>query len=238
MEQSLYIQLSEKLIEKINEMEVGELLPSERKLAEIYGVSRTTVRLALDHLEVRGYILRQHGRGSIVVDYHKSLINLSEMYSFTEQMKALGQEPSTKLIGHSIINTNEKLEKIFLNGEQKFIKLIRLRSSDGIPLMYEESFIPFSKFQDIKIKDIEKRSLYGIFKEDFNEVVKLAQEEFSADLVNEEVARQLDISPDSAVLQIYRTTINIKNETIEYTESKADPSKFSYRTVHHNHIEY
>lgn len=238
MEQSLYIQLSEKLIEKINEMEVGQLLPSERKLAEIYSVSRTTVRLALDNLEVRGYILRQHGKGSIVVDYHKSLINLSEMYSFTEQMKALGQEPSTKLISHSIIDANDKLNDIFLNSEKKFIKLIRLRSSDGVPMMYEESFIPFSKFHDIKINDIRERSLYDIFKEDFDEVVKLAQEEFSADLVSKEAAKQLDISPDSAVLQIYRTTVNIKNETIEYTESKADPSKFSYRTIHHNHIEY
>ena len=238
MEQSLYIQLSEKLIEKINEMEVGQLLPSERKLAEIYSVSRTTVRLALDNLEVRGYILRQHGKGSIVVDYHKSLINLSEMYSFTEQMKALGQEPSTKLISHSIIDANDKLNDIFLNSEKKFIKLIRLRSSDGVPMMYEESFIPFSKFHDIKINDIKERSLYDIFKEDFDEVVKLAQEEFSADLVSKEAAKQLDISPDSAVLQIYRTTVNIKNETIEYTESKADPSKFSYRTIHHNHIEY
>lgn len=238
MEQSLYIQLSEKLIEKIKEMEVGQLLPSERKLAEIYSVSRTTVRLALDNLEVRGYILRQHGKGSIVVDYHKSLINLSEMYSFTEQMKALGQEPSTKLISHSIIDANDKLNDIFLNSEKKFIKLIRLRSSDGVPMMYEESFIPFSKFHDIKINDIKERSLYDIFKEDFDEVVKLAQEEFSADLVSKEAAKQLDISPDSAVLQIYRTTVNIKNETIEYTESKADPSKFSYRTIHHNHIEY
>lgn len=238
MEQSLYIQLSEKLIQKINEMEVGELLPSERKLAEIYSVSRTTVRMALDNLEVRGYILRQHGKGSIVVDYHKSLINLSEMYSFTEQMMELGQKPSTKLIGHSIINADDKLKEIFLNSEQKFIKLTRLRSSNETPMMYEETFIPFSKFYNINMDEIERRSLYDIFREDFSELVKLAQEEFSAGLAGEKAAKHLEISPNSAVLQVYRTTINIKNEIIEYTESKADPNKFSYRTVHHNHIGY
>lgn|SRR5690625_701383 len=239
MGQTLYIQLSEKLIDKINnEMEVGDLLPSERKLTEIYDVSRTTVRLALDNLETRGYISRQHGKGSFVVDYHKTLINLSDMYSFTEQMKAIGQTPNTKLISYSIVNSTELLNDIFKNNETKFIKLVRLRSSDNIPMLYEESYIPYSKFNQITEEDIDKRSLYDIFLEDYNEVVKLAQEEFSAGIASQEEAKQLEIKKHSAVLKIYRTTINIKNEVIEYTESKARPDKFSYRTVHHNRLAF
>ncbi|MEY8291062.1 GntR family transcriptional regulator [Carnobacteriaceae bacterium 52-44] len=239
MGQTLYIQLSEKLIDKINnEMEVGDLLPSERKLTEIYDVSRTTVRLALDNLETRGYISRQHGKGSFVVDYHKTLINLSDMYSFTEQMKAIGQTPNTKLISYSIVNSTELLNDIFKNNETKFIKLVRLRSSDNIPMLYEESYIPYSKFNQITEEDIDKRSLYDIFLEDYNEVVKLAQEEFSAGIASQEEAKQLEIKEHSAVLKIYRTTINIKNEVIEYTESKARPDKFSYRTVHHNRLAF
>ena len=239
MGQTLYIQLSEKLIDKINnEMEVGDLLPSERKLTEIYDVSRTTVRLALDNLETRGYISRQHGKGSFVVDYHKTLINLSDMYSFTEQMKAIGQTPNTKLISYSVVNSTELLNDIFKNNETRFIKLVRLRSSDNIPMLYEESYIPYSKFSQITEEDIDKRSLYDIFLEDYNEVVKLAQEEFSAGIASQEEAKQLEIKEHSAVLKIYRTTINVKNEVIEYTESKARPDKFSYRTVHHNRLAF
>lgn len=239
MGQTLYIQLSEKLIDKINkEMEVGDLLPSERKLTEIYDVSRTTVRLALDNLETRGYISRQHGKGSFVVDYHKTLINLSDMYSFTEQMKAIGQTPKTKLINYSVVDSTELLNDIFKNNEEKFIKLVRLRSSDNIPMLYEESYIPYSKFSQITEEDIDKRSLYDVFLEDYNEVVKLAQEEFSAGIASQEEAKKLGIKEHSAVLKIYRTTINIKNEVIEYTESKARPDKFSYRTVHHNRLAF
>src|SRR5699024_8964453 len=101
-----------------------DLLPSERKLTEIYDVSRTTVRLALDNLETRGYISRQHGKGSFVVDYHKTLINLSDMYSFTEQMKAIGQTPNTKLISYSVIDSTELLNEVFTHNESKFIKQI------------------------------------------------------------------------------------------------------------------
>lgn len=237
MTQSKYIQLSEKLIEKINsDLEVGDSLPSERKLAEMYNVSRTTVRLALDDLETRGYISTQHGKGSFVVDYHKTLINLSDMYSFTEQMRSIGQTPSTKLLSYSVVETNESLNKIFNETENKFIKLVRLRSSDGVPMLYEESYIPYSKFHQITEEDVADRALYDIFLEDYDEIVKLAQEEFSAGIASSEESNQLEIKEKSAVLKIFRTTINVNNEVIEYTESKARPDKFSYRTVHYNRL--
>jgi len=239
MGQPLYIQLSEKLIQEITEeMEVGDLLPSERKLAELYDVSRTTIRLTLDDLEAKGYISRKHGKGSFVADYHKTMINLSDMYSFTEQMEAIGKTPNTTLLDYSVVSNNEYLSKIFNKDNNQFIKLIRLRSSDEMPMLYEESYIPYDKFHDITPEDINQRSLYDIFLEDYEEVVKLAEEEFSASIAEDDVAKTLAIDPKSPVLKIYRKTINVSNEVIEYTESKARPDKFSYRTVHHNRLAY
>ena len=92
--QPLYDQLLNLLIEKIeNEMEADTMLPSERELSKRYGLSRTTVRLALQELEKLGYIYRQHGKGTFVSDIRKQATNLSGSYSFTEQMKALGKQP-------------------------------------------------------------------------------------------------------------------------------------------------
>lgn len=104
IDKPLYLQLSESLIKKITkEMEVDDLLPSERKLAYIYDVSRTTVRLALDSLERKGYILRKQGKGSYVIDRHNKLINLGDMYSFTNQMEAIRKKPHTSLLDTLII---------------------------------------------------------------------------------------------------------------------------------------
>lgn len=70
--QPLYDQLLNLLIEKIeNEMEADTMLPSERELSKRYGLSRTTVRLALQELEKLGYIYRQHGKGTFVSDIRK-----------------------------------------------------------------------------------------------------------------------------------------------------------------------
>jgi len=239
MSQPLYVQLSDTLIQEITEeMEVGDLLPSERKLAELYDVSRTTIRLTLDDLEAKGYISTKHGKGSFVVDHHKTMINLSDMYSFTEQMEAIGKTPNTNLLDYSVVSDQKYLNEIFNKNEGKFIKLVRLRSSDDMPMLYEESYIPYDKFHDITPEDINQRSLYDIFLEDYEEVVKLAEEEFSASIAEEDVAKTLDIDLKSPVLKIYRKTVNVNNEVIEYTESKARPDKFSYRTVHHNRLAY
>lgn len=239
MEKPLYIQLSEQLIDKITkEMEIGELLPSERKLAELHEVSRTTVRLALNYLENRGYISIKHGKGSSVLDREQSLINLSNMYSFTDQMVSIGKKPQTTLLDFSITDNSKYFKNVFNQQEEKLIKLVRLRSADGIPMIYEETFIPYSKFQGISKDDLNERPLYDIFLDDYGEVIKLAREEFSAEIANHSAAKYLDLEDYSPVLNIYRTTYNSHDEVIEYTQSKARPDKFSYRTVHYNQLAY
>lgn len=239
MAKPLYIQLADQLIEKItNEMEVDDLLPSERKLADIYNVSRTTVRLALNYLETNGYISIKHGKGSSVLDRHQSLINLSNMYSFTDQMLSIGKKPQTTLLSFSIIDNSTYLKKIFNTKEKKLIKLIRLRSANDIPMIYEESFIPYSKFKGISEDDLNQRALYDIFLDDYEEVIKLAQEEFSAEIANKSAAKYLALDENSPVLNIFRTTYNTNDEVVEYTESKARPDKFSYRTTHYNQLAY
>lgn len=234
----LYIQLSEHLIDQIiNEMTIGDLLPSERKLAEIHDMSRTTVRSSINYLEEKGYLSTKHGKGSSVVDRHKKLINLSDMYSFTEQMKAIGKQPHTTLLDISIIDHSSFLKDIFDQKEKKLIKLVRIRAADGLALIYEESFIPYSKFHNIFDKRLNDRALYDVFLNDYNEIISFAQEEFSADLANEKVAKHLKIKKNSAILKIYRTTYNSDDEVIEYTNSKARPDKFTYRTIHYNRLD-
>lgn len=71
--QPLYGQLVDLLCQKIdNEMEPGDMLPSERDLSETYGLSRTTVRLAMRELEDMGLVTRRHGKGTFVACFSRS----------------------------------------------------------------------------------------------------------------------------------------------------------------------
>ena len=100
--QPLYDQLFDILRDKIqNDMAPGDLLPSERQLSQQYGLSRTTVRLALDSLEKMGLVTRRHGKGTYVSDARHSETDLALCYSFTEEMRRLGKTPKTQVLSFS-----------------------------------------------------------------------------------------------------------------------------------------
>ena len=63
-----YLTIAHDLRGKLQTSNAGEMLPSERELANQYAVSHTTVRKVLDILEQEGSVQRYHGRGTIVAD--------------------------------------------------------------------------------------------------------------------------------------------------------------------------
>ncbi|MBO0448221.1 GntR family transcriptional regulator [Enterococcus sp. MJM12] len=234
--QPLYDQLVELLKEKIeNEYEANMMLPSERELSDVYGLSRTTVRLALQELEKIGYIYRQHGKGTFVSDLKESSFNLQSMYSFTEQMKSLGRHPETRVLDFETIEANKFLATKFnVKLGTKLIKMKRLRSADGEPLMLERTYLPLNKFLSLTKEDLDQKALYDIFREDYNEIVKVAEEELFANIARPKDAPFLDIREGAPVLTLMRKTYNQANEIIEFTYSVARADHFRYKIVHHN----
>ena len=112
--QPLYDQLVDVLRDKIqNELKPGDLLPSERELTERYGLSRTTVRLALRELENLGLVVRRHGKGTFVASAETQATNLSQTYSFTEQMRELGRVPTTDILEFGRIEADKYLAAIW-----------------------------------------------------------------------------------------------------------------------------
>lgn len=232
--QPLYDQLFDLLKEKIeNELEPNSLLPSERELSDQYGLSRTTVRLALQELERIGYIYRLHGKGTYVSKLSDQATNLANTYSFTDQMRAMGKEPRTEILEFKVIEANKYLAKhmnVYLG--EKLLKLKRLRWADDMPMMVERTYLPFKKFMQLTQKELEKKPLYEIFFDNFHEVIKLCDEEFYASVASGKDAGWLDVPKGSPVLNLIRTTYNDKNEIIEFTLSVARADQFRYRITH------
>ncbi|WP_202622743.1 GntR family transcriptional regulator [Candidatus Enterococcus huntleyi] len=232
--QPLYDQLVDVLREKI-ETEFGPntMLPSERELVERYGLSRTTVRLALQELEKMGYIYRQHGKGTFVSDLSKKTTNLSGAYSFTEQMKALGKIPETKILEFEIIEANSYLAKqLHISLGDSLYKLKRLRLADNQPMMLERSYLPVKMFLGMTLQQLESKPLYSLFEESYEQTIRVADEEFYASIVTGKDAEFLDIMEGSPVLHLVRKTYNTKNELIEFTRSVARADQFRYKISH------
>lgn len=235
--QPLYDQLVDLLKDKIeNEMEANSMLPSERELSERYGLSRTTVRLALQELEKMGYIYRQHGKGTFVSHLGEQATNLSGTYSFTEQMKSLGKKPQTEILLFEVLEANKYFaEHLNLRLGEKIIKVKRLRSADGVPMMVERSYLPLKKFMTLTEEELAAKPMYDVFQEDYQEIIKVAEEEFFASIARNRDADVLEISEGAPVLNLARSTYNDKNEIIEFTLSVARADQFRYKIFHINH---
>ena len=230
----LYVQLTESLIESITKkMQPNDKMMSERDICQLYDVSRTTVRLALAELENSGYIYKRHGRGTFVSGALKERKNLMDNYSFTDHMRQLGKEPQTIVVTFEMDAVNPMIAKqMGLKEGEKVYRLERIRLANAEPMMFEISYIPAYLFPNLKKEHLTVKPLYEIFREDYNQLVKIADEEFSASLVNDEEAEMLDVPFFSSCLRIQRTSYNKQNIVIEYTSSVARSDQFVYKVRH------
>ncbi len=232
--QPLYDQLVDLLREKIeNEHEPGDLLPSERELSERYGLSRTTVRLALRELETLGLVSRKHGKGTFVSDATREATNLMGSYSFTEQMRGLGRVPKTVVLEFEIHEATKSVaEHLRVRLGDKVFRMRRLRLADDVPMMVERTYLPVSEFVTLTLGEVASKPLYDIMEKDFHQKIRLAEEEFYASIARSSDASVLGISEGAPVLELVRTTYNDKNTVVEYTHSVARADQFKYKVTH------
>lgn len=232
--QPLYGQLFNVLRDKINnDMSPGDLLPSERQLSERYGLSRTTVRLALEGLENRGLIYRRHGKGTFVADEGHSTTDLSLCYSFTDEMRKLGRVPSTLILGFTEEEANKAVSAALgLHLGTHVYNLHRLRLADGIPMLVGHTYLPMQPFPGFSQEIASERPLYDILEHEYHQQIATAEEEIRAGTVCPSEAEQLGIPTGAPMLEITRVTCNVIGDVIEYTQSVARADKFKYHVVH------
>lgn len=232
--QPLYDQLVDLLSDKIqNEMHPGDALPSERDLAETYGLSRTTVRLAMSELEELGLVTRKHGKGTFVSSVSRDTTDLMGTYSFTDQMRSLGRVPHTEVLDFEVREASKFVaQNMDLRLGEAVFRMRRLRSADGVPMMLERTYMPVKVFDSLTQHMVESKSLYEIVEQDFRMKIKTAEEAFGARAARPDEAKLLKIDEDAPVLHLVRTTYNSKNVVIEYTRSVARADMFEYKIVH------
>lgn len=232
--QPLYDQLVDLLSDKIqNDMHPGDALPSERDLAETYGLSRTTVRLAMSELEELGLVTRKHGKGTFVSSVSRDTTDLMGTYSFTDQMRSLGRVPHTEVLDFEVREASKFVaQNMDLRLGEAVFRMRRLRSADGVPMMLERTYMPVKVFDGLTRHMVESKSLYEIVEQDFRMKIKTAEEAFGARAARPDEAKLLKIDEDAPVLHLVRTTYNSKNVVIEYTRSVARADMFEYKIVH------
>ncbi|WP_125764299.1 GntR family transcriptional regulator [Companilactobacillus hulinensis] len=217
----------------LNELRPNDRLPSERELMAQFHVSRTTVRNALDKLELSGLIIRRHGKGTFVTNRSESLTNLADLFSFSKTMSILGRTPSDKIIKFKRISADEELiQRLKLKDNLNVYEVDRIRLADNKPMMFGKSFLPAGIFTNLDRQTLEEHSMYQTFENEYGVQIKEADESCRASILNEKIANLLYEKVGAPCLRLERTTLDKQGRAIEYTISWARADEFNYRVKH------
>lgn len=215
---------------RTGEWKPGDLIPSERELGEMYGISRMTARQAITDLVNEGLFYREQGKGTFV-SRHKVTQQLIRLTGFTEDIRARGQRPSAKVLSAQMRAADETLaERLRIKPGQLVFSLKRLRIADDDPLAIELSQLHFPGCEKLLEEDLEQNSLYRLLESKYGLPPVEAEQELEAGLAGTEEAQLLKISTGSSVLFIRRTTYTDRNQPIEYAKSVYCGNKYTFYT--------
>ncbi len=227
-----YGQLADIVRQKIERGEWSgeEPIPSERELEEMYGVSRTTVRQALDTLARRGYLYRDHGRGTFVTQ-KKVQDSLQGFTSFTRDMKRRGLTPGQKILTFGPVEPPAHIrQQLGLRPEvATTLRIVRLRTADGQPIGTHTSYLGLKPDQGIERDELEAvGSLYELLETKFGLVAAEAEETIEATVADESEAALLAISPGEPLLLMKRTVSSQHHKVIEYAQVLYRGDRYQY----------
>lgn len=225
----IYIQIEEELKQRIylGEYEVGSPIPSERDLSNSFEVSRMTVRQAITNLVSSGMLYREKGRGTYV-STPKLEQPLNGLTSFTEDMRARGLTPSSKIIKfEQIIPPFDVAKDLLLEDGEEVYFMVRIRNADDQPMAIERTYIPVKTLPDLDVKKLSG-SLYKIVEEEYQQTIGNAIQQMEASLVAKEDSKYLQMDANAVVLIIKRISFLSDGQPFELVRSayRADRYKF------------
>lgn len=201
----LHHQLAQRLRDEIasGRWRPGEAIASERELMGLAGVSRATVRQALASLIQGGLLERRHGRGTFVAQ-PKIEQELHAVYSFAEQMRALGRTMRDRVLRREAVPAPPDVAALLhVEPGERLIQIQRLRLVDNAPLTLDSSFIPHALCPELLDAELTG-SLYRLLGERFELPPLRATDTLEATTADRATAFHLGVAPGAPLLYIER----------------------------------
>lgn len=228
----LYYQLKEVLKQQIR---AGHLaphtaIPSEPELVTQYHVSRATVRQALTELVHEGLLYRQHGRGTFVCEPRVQQQNISELTSFSEELRSQGKRPGGMLFVSELVRGSQTVrERLRLTDEEQVVRLERLRTADDVPVAYEVDYLPYPRAGSIyhRAKEMAEGSLYSLMASEGLHPY-IAEQTLRGDLASIREAEILRIAANTPGIRLTCTAFDETGAPIEYTEAFYPSSHYEF----------
>ncbi|MEA4998237.1 MAG: GntR family transcriptional regulator [Candidatus Limiplasma sp.] len=217
----LYFQLYDILLGKITsgEYKPGELLPTENDLIQAYGISRITVRKAMDMLMNDGLIIKRRGYGTCVQP-KKVEQTMKRVLHFSEEMQKKGFQSTTNMLSNEMLPASKIVADALQIAEgTPLVRVTRLRYANGVPLCLEIAHLVYERCPEVYGTDFSERSLRHFLEQKYQIVWTNATQKIYAINASAKVAAQLDVKENSALIYIERVSSTVDGKPGEYLQS-------------------
>ena len=208
----------ERVLELVESLEVGAAIPSERQLGVDFGVSRLTVRAALDELVREGYLVRRRGSGTFVAE--PKVAKGMTISSFSDDMRQRGLTPGSRTLDFRVMPAGARLGRILhVSPSEPILAVKRLRLADGEPMAIELLHVRESLFPGLTATDLEESSFYDLLERRYDIVIAGGSQTVEPTVTNEEESETLKVPLHSPALLFERVTRTAGDEILEFTSS-------------------
>jgi len=204
---------------KSGEYQSNTKLPTEAEFCKTFGVSRTTIRTALQQLTIEGYVYRIQGKGTFVAENKVKQSLTSTVEQFSEQIMMQGKNPSIKVLQLKVIEATDFLAKQFKQNLGDPVNCLeRMRYVNDAPLQYEISYLPWYKVPGLDSAACEK-SLYKMLETKYNIKISKTVEHLELILADDTISKKLEIAPGSPCFLLETFAFSEDEAAIEYSKT-------------------
>jgi GntR family transcriptional regulator len=209
----------ERVLDLIEALSPGDAIPSERQLSVDLGVSRLTVRAALDDLVREGYLVRRRGAGTFVSE-PKVAKGVGTVSSFSDDMRERGMTPASRTLDLQVVPAGARLGRILHVSPSEPVAVIkRLRMADGEPMAIELLHVRQSLVPGLTASDLEENSFYDLLVARYAVEIVGGTQTVEPTVTNEEESAALGVPLHSPALLFERVTRSQAGDIVEFTSS-------------------
>lgn len=203
----------------------GATLPGELRLAEAHGVSRVTIRRALDALAADGLIARRAGAGTVVTARALPQTGIvADFATLMPQLVEMGQSTTARLLAYGYVAPPAAVAAA-LGHPDSVQRAVRVRMVGGAPFSHLTTHVPAAIAADFSEADLATTPLFRLL-ERSGVRVDHARQSVSATLAGPEVAAALEVAPGTALIALTRVVHDACGRGVEHLSALYRPDRF------------
>ncbi|TYC53912.1 GntR family transcriptional regulator [Rhodobacterales bacterium] len=209
----------------------GSYLPSESALMKRFGVSRVTIRLALNILRDASLIIGHQGKGYFVCTL-QAVQDLGRLQGFGELMAPLGVETRSEVLSGEIVPAPAAAAAALnIRRGEDIVKIRRTRIAAGEPMSIDVSYFPLELGRQLLALDLAHVDIFKLIENEIGIEIGFADITMTVEPIEPEIGRLLNLKTGEVVIRTERLTYDARAKPIdfEYLFVRPDCHQFKIR---------